>query len=146
MFGEDSLDPVAVVKTDLPITQPVNSDEIIAKYSSDQDEITYWKSLLSVLWQHPPAQARTTTEWITAVDVVGLCKRVVYNHADHESTTTFAELLQRMNVLFTKITRKSGNGKTLCFEPSLIFKIHVAFHLRLQITQYYDSTSVDILF
>lgn len=153
IYGEDSIDPVSVVKSDLPITAKFPD---LDKYSNDTSEITHWSNLLEQLWDNPPAQERTTTEWMTAVDIIGLCKRALQRCPPSpqrgeggepmERTICFTQIQQRINQLCKRVTRRSTKTQTMLFEPSLIFQIHLAFHLRLQITSNFSEEQLDQLF
>lgn len=146
LYGEDSINPVFVVKSDLPITSKnfwEHSSANTEKYSNNVEEKAYWLTLLRQLWLHPPAHERTTTEWLTAVDIVGLCTQI-QTHANMESIP-FHIIEQRIDQLCTKITI-SSHKQSIQFEPSLIFRIHLAFHLRLQITDHFTNTQLDTLF
>jgi hypothetical protein len=142
IYGEDSIDPVSVIKSDLPITAKA---AVLDKYSNDAHELAHWSNLLQQLWDNPPAQERSTTEWMTAVDIIGLCKRSGDGNT-LEDTISFAQIQRRINQLCKRITRRSTKTQTILFKPSLIFQIHLAFHLRLQITSKFSETQLEQLF
>ena len=130
-YGEDGFDPTYAVKTDLPITKYGMSLEDFKAYSSSDEEIQYWKTLVAKI--NFPAEQKNTTEWITAVDVRGLLRKYITQQTIEDVDLTFdsfefSDLREIVEAMFTQVHRKTEH------DISLIFQIHVYFHLRLQNT------------
>lgn len=145
-YGEDGFDPIYAVKSDLPITKYGILDAQFQVYSQDLDEIAYWKKLLAQLVF--PAEEKSTNEWITAVDIKGLVKRRGLTFTPQSinkihSSLTFKDLHQTIENVF-RLDRQSTN-KEDALEASLIFHIHLYYHLRLQQTAHFSKEELLIL-
>jgi hypothetical protein len=100
IYGEDKFFATNVVKSDLPITkqhyeQILSKDNFVqcyAKYSSHHMELSTWYTLTQQII-HPP-EPKTTTEWMTAVDVRG----IVFRTLQSCTTPTTSVLLQQQQL------------------------------------------------